>query len=64
MEMEWGNKEELRNDNSFKNNINYDLLKTYKDPHDRFFFLEIEVKNSFLTIANIYGPNVDNPDFF
>ena len=28
-----------------------------------FSFLEITVKNSFLTIANIYGPNVDDSDF-
>ena len=34
------------------------------DPDDRFLFLEIEVKNSFFTIANIYGPNVDDSDFF
>ena len=47
-----------------KNNFNYDLLKTYQDPHGRFLLLEIKVKNSFLTIAKIYGPNVDDPDFF
>ena len=29
-----------------------------------FSFLEIKVKNSCLTIANIYGPNVDDFDFF
>ena len=40
------------------------LIKTYQDPHGRFLFLEIKVKNSCLTIANIYGPNVDNFDFF
>ena len=41
-----------------------DLLKTYQDPHRRFLFLEIKVKNSFLTIANIYGPNVNDSGIF
>ena len=70
--MEWGNKIEwLHGTNKsrglailLKNNLNYDLIKTYQDPHGRFLFLEIKVKNSFLTIANIYGPNVDDFDFF
>ena len=47
-----------------KNNLIYDLIKIYQDPHGRFLFLEIKVKNSFLTIANTYGPNVDDFDFF
>ena len=71
-EMEWGNKIEwLHGTNRskglailLKNNLNYDLIKTYQDPHGRFLFLEIKVKNSCLTIANIYGPNVDDFDFF
>ena len=70
--MEWGNKIELLHGTIksrglailLKNNLNYDLIKTYQDPHGRFLFLEIKVKNSFLTIANIYGPNVDDFDFF
>ena len=70
-EMEWGNKIEwLHGTNKsrglailLKNNLNYDLIKTYQDPHGRFLFLEIKVKNSCLTIANIYGPNVDDFDF-
>ena len=47
-----------------KNNLNHDLIKTYQDPYGRFLFLEIKVKNSFLTIANIYGTNVDDSDIF
>ena len=70
--MEWGNKIEwLHGTNKsrglailLKSNLNYDLTKTYQDPHGRFLFLEIKVKNSFLTIANIYGLNVDDFDFF
>ena len=70
--MEWGNKIEwLHGTNKsrglailLKNNLNYNLIKTYQDPHGRFLFLEIKVKNSCLTIANIYGPNVDDFDFF
>ena len=53
--MEWGNKLEwLQRTNKtrvltilFKNNLNYDLLKTYQDPHGRFLFLENKIKNSF-----------------
>ena len=71
-EMEWRNKIEwLQGTNKsrglailLKNNLNYDLIKTYQDPHGRFLFLEIKVKNSCLTIATIYGPNVDDFDFF
>ena len=70
--MEWGNKIEWLHGTKksrglaifLKNNLNYDFIKKYQDPHGRFLFLEIKVKNSFLTIANIYGPNVDDFDFF
>ena len=48
-----------------KNNLNYDLLKTYQDAYGRFLLLEIKVKNSFFDhIANIYGLNADDSNFF
>ena len=48
-EMEWGNKIEWLHGTSksrgltilLKYNLNYDLIKTYQDPHGRFLFLEI-----------------------
>ena len=70
-EMKWGNKIEwLHGINKsrglailLKNNLKYDLIKTYQDSNEKFLFLEITVKISFLTIANIYGPNVNDSDF-
>ena len=71
--MEWDNKIEwlhITNKSKktcnilLKNNRNYDLIKTYQDYHGRFLFLEIKANNSFLTIANIYGQNVDDSEFF
>ena len=69
--MKWGNKIEWLNEANksrglailFKNNISNDILKTYQDLQARFLFSEIKVKNSFLTIANIYDPNVDDSVF-
>ena len=57
-EMEWGKKIEwLHGTNKsrglailLKNNVNYDLIKTYLDPHGRFLLLEIKAKNSCLTM--------------
>ena len=71
-EMEWGNKIEWLHETNesrglailLKNNLNYDLIKTYQDPHGSFLYLEIKGKNSFLPIPNIYGLNVDDSDFF
>ena len=48
----------------FKTTSNFDLVKTYQDPHGRFLCSEIKVKNSFSTIAIFYNPNVDDSVFF
>ena len=48
----------------FNNNFNLDILKTFSDPSGRFIICDIKTTEKHLTIANIYAPNEDNPDFF
>ena len=48
----------------FNNNFNLDILKTFSDPSGRFIICDIKTTEKLLTIANIYAPNEDNPDFF
>ena len=37
---------------------------TISDPEGRFIIINISVNNNPVTIASIYGPNIDNPAFF
>ena len=48
----------------FNNNFNLDILKTFSDPSGRFIICDIKADEKFLTLANIYAPNEDNPSFF
>lgn len=37
---------------------------TIADPEGRFIIIHISLQNTVLCIANIYGPNIDDPSFF
>ena len=46
--------------NSFKFQINQEII----DERDNFIFLDINIQDSRMTLAAIYSPNEDNPEFF
>ena len=47
-----------------KRNIKTKIYKTVRDEHGRFLILDIALDQQRITLANIYGPNSDQPDFF
>nr|CAB3264531.1 pol-like protein [Phallusia mammillata] len=48
----------------FSKNLTYSVIEQAADPNGRFLITSVKIGNRNLTIANIYGPNNDNPDFF
>ena len=48
----------------FNNNFNLKILKAFVDPNGRFVICDIETNSKLLTLANVYAPNEDDPDFF
>ena len=48
----------------FNNNFNLQILKVFSDPNGRFIICDIEANSKPLTLANIYAPNEDDPNFF
>ena len=48
----------------FNNNFNLNVIKTLQDPNGRFIICDIEADGKLLTLANIYAPNKDDPNFF
>ena len=44
--------------------VNFTVNNTVIDPEGRFLIVNLSLQNMNLCIANIYGPNVDNPSFF
>ena len=46
------------------NTFEYELHNVVKDAEGRFLILNLTISNIKLTIAGIYGPNADTPDFF
>ena len=48
----------------FNNNFSFQISKTYSDPGGRFIICDLITNGKILTLANIYGPNEDDPDFF
>ena len=40
------------------------ILKVFSDPNGRFIICHIEANSKLLTLANIYAPNEDDPNFF
>ena len=48
----------------FNNNFNFEIIKYKADTNGRFIIVDIKIENQLYTIANIYGPNNDDPEFF
>ena len=48
----------------FNNNFSFQISKTYSDPGGRFIRCDLITNGKILTLANIYAPNEDDPDFF
>ena len=48
----------------FNNNFSFQISKTYSDPGGRFIICDLITNGKILTLANIYAPNEDDPDFF
>jgi len=47
-----------------KNELNFQIHNIKKDQDGRILILDITIKGTRLTIANIYAPNGDTPEFF
>ncbi|KAL9985252.1 hypothetical protein ACROYT_G007630 [Oculina patagonica] len=48
----------------FNNNFAFQLERTYVDPNGRFIICDITTDKKCVTIATLYAPNEDDPDFF
>ena len=48
----------------FNNNFNFQIHKVFSDPNGRFLICDIVADSKHLTLANIYAPNEDDPNFF
>ena len=48
----------------FNNNFNLEIHKVFLDPSGRFIICDIKADQKLLTLANVYSPNVDDPNFF
>ena len=47
-----------------KNNCSYTIHRSVIDPNGRYVILDLTLLECRLTLVNLYGPNVDNPEFF
>ena len=48
----------------FKNDIEIKLHEILKDNSGRFLILDMTINDQRMTLVNIYGYNIDKPDFF
>ena len=48
----------------FNNNFAFQISKSYVDPEGRFVICDLNSSGKQITLANIYAPNDDNPNFF
>lgn len=48
----------------FKNNFEYKLHNTFRDSKGNVLLLDLEIDNRRITLATIYGPNIDDPNFY
>ena len=48
----------------FDNSIDFKVLNTIADTEGRYLILDVTLDSKRITLANIYGPNDDKPDFF
>lgn len=46
------------------NKVKFNHNKSISDPEGRYIIINISIDNNPLTIANLYGPNNDDPSFF
>ena len=46
------------------NNFQHDIGRIVTDPNGNFLILEITIKGKKFTLVNIYGPNLDRPQFY
>ena len=46
------------------NNFQHEVGRVVKDPNGNFLIMEITIKGKKITLANIYGPNEDRPQFY
>ena len=49
---------------AFKRNLEISVLNIFRDEDGRYLFAQIALKQKMLCLANVYGPNNDNPMFF
>ena len=48
----------------FNNYFNFQIHKVFTDPNGRFIICDIVADSKRLTVANIYAPSEDDPNFF
>ena len=48
----------------FNNNFDFQILRTYQEPNGRFIICDITTNNKCVTMASLYAPNDDDPNFF
>ena len=48
----------------FNNHFSFQLSKVYIDPKGRFIICDLTTNGKHITVANLYAPNEDDPNFF
>ena len=48
----------------FNNNFSFEILRIYSDTNGRFIICDIKTEDKYITLANLYAPNNDEPRFF
>jgi hypothetical protein len=48
----------------FNNNFEYEVLKKKRDLNGNYLALDVVIDKPKLTLLSLYGPNMDNPDFY
>ena len=48
----------------FNINLEFEVIRQFSDPEERFIIIDIKIENKIITLVNIYAPNDDNPAFF
>ena len=48
----------------FNNSFNFKIQKSFSDSNGRFIICDIETEKKCITIATVYAPNEDDPQFF
>jgi len=48
----------------FRKGLDYTIHTSDADPNGRFVIIDLEIQSTRLTIANVYGPNIDDACFF